>query len=159
MSCLKVQFINSRICQNSILILVFFPTSVVFLIMFSVRLLSELMILIIWQIIWHVPTNWACCNKPLSCNLILKIKIAGKYSYFSSGTFWFWSVKIWYLKLSIQAHTLEAVIQNHFQKHLEFVKNIPGILLWNQIFPISFIAISSSFLCKEMMHTLRNLKH
>ena len=143
MSCLKVQFINSGICQNSILIHLFFPTSVVFLIMFSVRLLSELMILIIWQMIWHVPTNWACCNKPLSCNLILKIKLLENIPIFQQVLF----------DLS------RIIFKNICFKDLEFVKNIPGILLWNQIFPISFIAISSSFLCKEMMHTLRNLKH
>ena len=45
----------------------------------------------------------------MSCNLILKIKIIGKYLHFSSASFWFLTVKIWYLKLSIQAQTLKAV--------------------------------------------------
>ena len=35
---------------------------------------------------------------------------------FLSAPFWFWSVKICYLKLSIQAQTLKAIIQNYFKK-------------------------------------------
>ena len=35
----------------------------------------------------------------LSCNLVLQIKIVGKYFYFLSVTIWFWNVKIWCLKL------------------------------------------------------------
>ena len=48
----------------------------------------------------------------LSFNLILKIKVVERYFHFSSANFWFWSLKIWYLKLSIQAQTLAAAIQN-----------------------------------------------
>ena len=48
----------------------------------------------------------------MSCNLTLKIEIDGKYFYFLSATFWFWSVKICYLIWSIQGQTLKAVIQN-----------------------------------------------
>ena len=69
-------------------------------------------------------SRWYCshlssCDKPsnllqqdeiaMSFNLILKIKIVRKYFI---ATFWFWSIKIWYLNLSIQAQTLKAVIQN-----------------------------------------------
>ena len=32
------------------------------------------------------------------------------------ASFWFWSIKIWYLKLSIHVLALEAVIQNYFRK-------------------------------------------
>ena len=67
------------------------------------------------------------------CDLILRIKIVGKYFYFSSATFWFWSIKIWYLKLSIQAQTLKAVIHNFLGKVILKIwnplQNIRGILL------------------------------
>ena len=110
-----------------------------------------------------------CRNKlrqPISCNLIWKTKIVGKYLYYSSATFWFWSVKICYLKLSIEAQTLKAVIQNLFKKSclkdLKFLKehpwNFTKNVLWNQTFPSFFIAISYSFVYKEMMYRLRNLK-
>ena len=49
-------------------------------------------------------------------NLILKIKVIKKYLFFSPAACWFWSVKISYLILSIQAPTLKAVIQNLFKK-------------------------------------------
>ena len=44
------------------------------------------------------------------CFYFLKIKVARKCFYFSTTTFWFWSVKLWYLKLSIQVQTLKAII-------------------------------------------------
>ena len=86
----------------------FFPISIVSLMILCVTLLSEL-------IIHHMTKHLAYCNKlrwALSCNLILKIKIVRKYFYFSSKNFLILNFKIWYLKLSIQAQTLEAVIQN-----------------------------------------------
>ena len=47
MSCLKVQvIINSGMCQNAILVHLFFSNSIVSLMMFFVRLLSELMTLL-----------------------------------------------------------------------------------------------------------------
>ena len=91
-----------------------------------------------------------------------------KNFYFSLATFWFWSIKIWYLKLSIQAQILELFSRINFnfrsffkdlkflKKHLwKFTKNV----LWNQTFSSLFIAISSSFAYKEMMQTLRNFKN
>ena len=102
-------FINSGISQISVLVQLF-STSIVAQMTFCVRLLSELMIysqLIMWQIIWLVLTGW---ESLWGYNLILKIKFVGKYLYFSSASFWFWSVKIWYLKLSVQAQILQAVV-------------------------------------------------
>ena len=55
-----------------------------------------------------VQDHYLTCRS--NCNLILKIKIVGKYLYFSLATFWFWGLKIWYLKLSIQTHRLKATI-------------------------------------------------
>ena len=107
--------------------------------------------LIMWQTIWLAATIWD--------NLILKIKIVGKRFFFSVD----WSVKI----LSLIAQTLKAAIQNSTKnsrfKDLKFLtkhqwncsKNVP----WNQHLLSLFTAISSSFVYKEMMHTLRNLKH
>ena len=86
-----------------------FSASFVSLMMFWLRLLSNLMILVSTH---HVTNHLTCHNKlrqPMSCNLILKIKMVGKYS---SATFSFWSVIIWYLNLSVQAQTSKAVIQN-----------------------------------------------
>ena len=84
--------------QNSILIhLFFFNFKCLLDDMFCVRLLSELMIL-------------PCRNT--------------KNFYSSSATFWFWSVTIWYLKLSIQAQTLKNVL-----KIWNSLQNICGILL------------------------------
>ena len=73
-------------------------------------------------VLCKIPLNSSCdqasdlSQQVESCNLILQIKIIGKHFYFSSATFWFWNVKIWYLKLSIQVQTLKTVIQNYFKK-------------------------------------------
>ena len=97
----KKTVINSGIHQNSILIHLFFH---------YFHCVPD-----------DVPTHpvtkhLTCCNKSLSFNLILQIKVVGNYFYFLSATFWFWSVKVWYLKLSIQTQTLEAIIQIYFKK-------------------------------------------
>ena len=79
----------------------FFSTSIVSLMVFCVRLLSELMILLstswdsLWVLIWSSNQN--------------RSKI---FIFFIGYFFWFWSVKIWYLKLFIQAQTLKAVTQS-----------------------------------------------
>ena len=99
----------------------------------------------------------------MSCNLIVKIKIVGKHFYFLSATFWFWSAKIWSLKLSSQGQTLKAVIQNWFKKScfkdLEFLTenlwNFTKNVLWKN-FPSLFIAVSSIFVYKFLCS---NLKH
>ena len=85
--------------RNLSLSISFFSNSIVSLMMFCVRLLSELMILFSAH---HVTNHLTCCNKLTNCNVILKRKIFGKYFYFSSAPFGFWSVKIWYLKLSVK---------------------------------------------------------
>ena len=84
--------------------------------MFNIRLLSDLLILLSTH---HVTQHLSCCRKLrqlLSCNLILKIKFVGKYSYFSSATFCICNVKISYLKLPTQTQTLKAVVQNQSKK-------------------------------------------
>ena len=49
------------------------------------------------------------------------------------ANFWFWSVKIWYLKLCIQAQTLKAAVQNYLRKVVSkscnSLQNIHEILL------------------------------
>ena len=58
------------------------------------------------------------CDKPSDLSqqaelqLYLKIKTDGKHIYFSSATFVFWYIKIYYLMLFVQAQTSKAVIQN-----------------------------------------------
>ena len=134
---------------------IFFSTSTVYRIVLCVTLLlSEPMILLSTH---HVTNHLTCRNN--WDNLILKIKIVGKSFFFSVD----WSIKI----LSLKAQTLKAAIQNSTKnsrfKDLKFLtkhpwncsKNVP----WNQHLLRLFIAISSSFAYKEMMHTLRNLKH
>ena len=80
----------------------FLSTPVVSLMMFCVRFLMELMIRLSNHHLKKHLTPHIGLEQLMSCNLILKIKINGKYFYFLSATFWFWSVKIWYLKLCIQ---------------------------------------------------------
>ena len=80
----------------------FLSTPVVSLMMFCVRFLTELMIRLSNHHLKKHLTPHIGLEQLMSCNLILKIKINGKYFYFLSATFWFWSVKIWYLKLCIQ---------------------------------------------------------
>ena len=80
----------------------FLSTPVVSLMMFCVRFLTELMIRLSNHHLRKHLTPHIGLEQLMSCNLILKIKINGKYFYFLSATFWFWSVKIWYLKLCIQ---------------------------------------------------------
>ena len=80
----------------------FLSTPVVSLMMFCVRFLTELMIRLSNHHLRKHLTAHIGLEQLMSCNLILKIKINGKYFYFLSATFWFWSVKIWYLKLCIQ---------------------------------------------------------
>ena len=80
----------------------FLSTPVVSLMMFCVRFLTELMIRLSNHHLKTHLTPHIGLEQLMSCNLILKIKINGKYFYFLSATFWFWSVKIWYLKLCIQ---------------------------------------------------------
>ena len=80
----------------------FLSTPVVSLMMFCVRFLTELMIRLSNHHLKKHLTPHFRLEQLMSCNLILKIKINGKYFYFLSATFWFWSVKIWYLKLCIQ---------------------------------------------------------
>ena len=72
----------SCMCRNSILIHLFVSTSVISLMMFYVKLLSELMILLSTQ---HMTNH----RNHMNCNVIYL-----KYFYFASATFWFWSVKI-----------------------------------------------------------------
>ena len=125
--------INSGICQNSILVHLFF-----FYIGFLLH--NVLFKTSIWaddttlnstcdeasDLPWQVETA-------LSCNLVSKIKFVGKYFYFSSATYWFWSVKILNLNLSIQAQKLGAVIQNWTNKTLKTrisIKNVRGILMY-----------------------------
>ena len=117
----------------------FFPALILYLMMFCARVLSELMI----PFSTHHVTNHLTRPNKLRQALILQIKIFGKYFCYSSAIFWFWSVKIWYLKLSIQGQTLEAAISNWLKescfKDLEFftedswnfTKNVP----LNQTFP------------------------
>ena len=80
----------------------FLSTPVVSLMMFCVRFLTELMIRLSNHHLRKHLTPHIGLEQLMSCNLILKIKINGKYFYFLSATFWFWCVKIWYLKLCIQ---------------------------------------------------------
>ena len=80
----------------------FLSTPVVSLMMFCVRFLTELMIRLSNHHLRKHLTPHIGLEQLMSCNLILKIKINGEYFYFLSATFWFWSVKIWYLKLCIQ---------------------------------------------------------
>ena len=80
----------------------FLSTPVVSLMMFCVRFLTELMIRLSNHHLKKHLTPHIGLEQLMSCNLILKIKINGKYFYFLSANFWFWSVKIWFLKLCIQ---------------------------------------------------------
>ena len=80
----------------------FLSTPVVSLMMFCVRFLTELMIRLSNHHLRKHLTPRIGLEQLMSCNLILKIKINGKYFYFLSANFWFWSVKIWFLKLCIQ---------------------------------------------------------
>ena len=66
--------INFEMHQCSILIYCNFSTLIVFLIMFCVQLLPELMILFLTH---HVTNQLTCCNKlrySATCNLIWKIR-------------------------------------------------------------------------------------
>ena len=90
----------------------FFSTSVVSLMMFCVGLLFRLMILLSFDKLADFPEQTQIFMKvELNCNLILWIKMFGKYFYFLSATFLFLSVDIWYLGLSLKAQTLKAIIQ------------------------------------------------
>ena len=64
--------------------------------------------------------------------------------------------------VKLHPSTPHLVKKNCF-KHLKLLAEHPWNLikniLWNHTFPRLFIAISSSFLYKEMMHELRNSKH
>ena len=116
-------------CQNSILIILFFFfTLTVSLMMFFVNLLSELMIFLSTH---HMTDHLTCRKRWNNCNLILKIKIFVKYFYVLLANFWFWSVKIWYLKLCIQAQ--KAAVQNYLRKVVSkscnSLQNIHEILL------------------------------
>ena len=79
----------------------FFSTSIVSLMVFCVRLLSELMILL--------STSWDSLLVLIWSSNQNRSKI---FIFFIGYFFWFWSVKIWYLKLFIQAQTLKAVTQS-----------------------------------------------
>ena len=89
-----------------------FSTSVVSLMMFCVGLLFRLMIMLSFDKLADFPEQTQIFMKvELNCNLILWIKMFGKYFYFLSATFLFLSVDIWYLGLSLKAQTLKAIIQ------------------------------------------------
>ena len=82
------------------------------LMMFCVGLLFRLMILLSFDKLADFPEQTQIFMKvELNCNLILWIKMFGKYFYFLSATFLFLSVDIWYLGLSLKAQTLKAIIQ------------------------------------------------
>ena len=122
--------------------------SIVSLMMFCVRYLRWWYYcqLIKWQSMWIVATNsdrlWVAIR---TC----KSKLFSKYFYLWSPTFWFWSVKIWYLKISVQAQTLKAAMQNYFKKSclkdfkflIEDLWSFTTNVLWNQTFSSLFIAI------------------
>ena len=99
----------------------------------GLRLLADLLVLLSTHRVTKHLTRLNKLRQPLSCNLIIKIKFLRKYSYFSSASFWFWGVKIWCLKLSIQAQILKAAIQNKLKKVISKIwnslENIREILL------------------------------
>ena len=87
--------INSEMCQKSIFIHLFFSNSIVSLMMFCIRLLSELMILLSTH---HVTNHLTCCNKLTNCNVILKSKIWKIFLFFISS---FWILKCQDLVLKV----------------------------------------------------------
>ena len=125
----KYKSLTSKYIRSLSRSISFLSTSVMSPIIFPVILLSKRMVLLST----HQVTKHLTCCSGLSCNLILKIKIIREYFYFSSATFWFWSIKIWYLKLSIQVQALEAIIKNWFKKICleiwNYLQNIHKILL------------------------------
>ena len=107
MNCLKLQVINSATRQSEL----FLDPSLFFY--FSCVPDDILRKISIW--VDDTALNSSCdkasdlLQQAVMCNLILKIKTVGKYFYFWSAIFWFW---LWYLKLFVQAHIVEAIIQN-----------------------------------------------
>ena len=88
----------------------FFSTLIISLIMFCVRLLSELMILLSSH---HVTNHLTRCNKFMNCNLILKIKVFWKIFLFFTSCILFLLSQDLVFNLSIQAQPLKVVIQNY----------------------------------------------
>ena len=131
----------------------FFSFSIVSLIMFCVRLLSELIILLS---IHHVTNHLICRNKlrwTINCNLILKIKIFEKIFYFSSAFFFTLKcqdlvIKVIHSTSNIKSCYPELVKKSCFEDLKFLTDNFTIDVLWNQTFPSLFIAISSSFMHK-----------
>ena len=112
------------------------------------------------------------CDKPsdlwqqveLNCNLILINQNFWKKFLFFTSFFFILKcqdlvIKVIHSNSNIKSCYPELFWKSCF-KDLKFLKdNFTINVLWNQTFPSLFIAISSSFVYKEIMHTLRNLKN
>ena len=93
--------------------------------------------------------------------MTLKIKIFVKYFYVLLANFWFWSVKICYLKLCIQAQTFKAAIQNYLRKVVSkscnSLQNIHEILL-KMYCEIKLFQVFSLQSVPSDAHTLKSKK-